>query len=81
MERAIPEEVRKLRSRAAHYRALAARAENCAVGELRMRTATLLEREAAYTESAFTCPAATTRDGTIELDQGPYPPRAYTSGV
>jgi hypothetical protein len=55
----VPEEVRKLRSRAVHYRTLAARAENRSAYEERMRTAALLEREAAYTESAFMRTTAT----------------------
>ena len=53
MERLVSDEVRKLHSRAAYYRMLAAGAESRAVWEERTRAAIPLEREAAYTERAF----------------------------
>ena len=46
-------QVRKLRHLAAQYRALAAAAEDDSVREDSLQAAALLEREAAYTESAF----------------------------
>ena len=72
MERIVPDEVRELRSLAAHYRALTARAGS-SVREERMRTAVLLERETACIESAFMSPTATAQlqFTVIEPDQGP----------
>ena len=49
-------QVKRLRELAVQYRALAADAENRSVCEDRLRTAALLEREAAYTECAFISP-------------------------
>jgi hypothetical protein len=68
--RLVLDEVGKLRSLAAHYRALAARAENRSVREDRMCAAALLEREAAYTESAFIHAPAQLARAAVELDQG-----------
>ncbi|HTW53986.1 MAG TPA: hypothetical protein VME45_19015 [Stellaceae bacterium] len=61
MECIAVDQVRKLRHLAAQYRILAAGAENNSVREERLRTAALLEREAAYTECAFISPPARLR--------------------
>jgi len=55
------DQIRKLRELAAQYRKLAAGAENGTVREDRLRTAALLEKEAAYTECAFVSPTARMR--------------------
>ena len=60
------DEVRKLRDLAARYRALAARAEDGSVRDERLRTAALLEQEAAYTECAFMSPTARLRNWGVQ---------------